>query len=198
MALRRALLLALLVLTTALAGCNAQDWYHQRGTVRVELLSLDGSNTSLDNFRSVTAAVYGVSVKQAGSVDTKEFSFGDQPPTVDLVQLGKTGQVMRLAEFKISLRAVESVTVYLDIVEAVDAAGNSMQICRPEEKVDRYPCFAVPSSGAYRYNQKQFSPPRGGSIDVGFPLEIKYGSSGRESYYYPTIDPNQIRLTPHR
>lgn len=198
MALRRALLLALLVLTPALAGCNVKDWYNQRGTVHVELVSLGGANTSLDHFRSITVVLYGVSVKQLGSVDSKEFSFGEQPPTVDLVQMAKSGAPRPLAEFTVSLRAVERVTVYLEVIEAVDAAGNSIQVCRLEDTVEKWPCFFMPSNGSFRYDAKTFSPPRGGSIDVGFPLEVKYAQRGTKSQYYLDNDPNQIRLESHR
>lgn len=198
MALRRALLLALLALTPALAGCNAKDWYNQQGTVSVELVSLGGAETSIDNFRSIRVALYGVSIKQVGAVNTKEFSFGDQPPIVDLVELAKTGETVPLAEFKFNLRAIESVTVYINILEAVDAAGNSMQICRPEDTVEKWPCFFMPSNGAFRYDQKSFSPPRGGSIEVGFPLEVLYATQGSKSQYFLAIDPDHIRLTPNR
>lgn len=182
----------------AFAGCNVKDWYNQEGWVHVDL-AVDGSrNSNLDNFRSIKAAVYGVSIRQAGVADAKHFTFGSDPLIVDLVEKGKAGESVRLAEFKTNLRATERVAVRIAVFEAIDAAGNPMQVCRLNQEVEKFPCFYQPENAALLYEAKSFSPPRGGTIDVGFPVTVQFAQQGRASEYFLFADPGKVTLDPKR
>lgn len=196
---RKALFLALLVLTPLTAGCNVKDWYNQNGTVTLELNVLGPKNTSLDNLRSVKVAIYGATVRQFSSADARHFTYPtNDPKIVDLVQKGKDGERVPIANFKISIRAVESVTVRMEVFEAIDAAGNALEICRLRDKPERFPCFFIPDNSAYQYYEKPFAPPRGGEVVVGFPLAIKYAARGRVSEYYISTPAEEIVLENRR
>lgn len=198
MGLRRALPILLVLLLPAFAGCNAKDWYNQMGTVQVDLAPQGATNTSLNEFRTIKVAIYGVTVKQYLAADAKQFSFGANPLVIDLVEKGRAGERVTLAEFKVNLRAVESVTVHLDVVEAVDAGGESLQICRLQDTVEKWPCFFMPDNNAFRYDEKSFSPPRGGEAVVAFPLAVKYATQGRKAQYYLDTPADLVEITNKR
>lgn len=191
---RKALLFALVLVMPAFAGCNVRDWYNQEGWVVIDLAMDAGRNTSADHFRSVKAAVYGVSLRQAGTTDAKHFTFGEDPLILDLVEKTKQGERVRLAEFKTNLRATERVAIRMTVFEAIDAAGNSMEVCRLDDTPEKFPCFYQPDNAALQYDEKSFSPPRGGSIVVGFPVSIQFAQQGRASEYYLYADPGKVTL----
>lgn len=195
---RKALLFALVMVMPAFAGCNVKDWYNQEGWVAIDLALEGGRNSTIDHFRSVKAAVYGVSLRQAGTTDAKHFTFGADPLIVDLVEKAKEGETVRLAEFKTNLRATERVAVRITVFEAIDAAGNSMEICRLDDTPERFPCFYQPDNAALLYEEKSFSPPRGGRITVGFPVAIQFAQQGRASEYFLYADPGKVTLDVER
>lgn len=195
MAARPAVLLAVLLLSTTLAGCNVQDWYNHMGTVNVSLAPTGVQESRIGDFQTVSVALYGVSVKQVDSINTKEFSYGDQPLVVDLAKLARDRERLPITQFKMNLRAVETITLRMEVLEAVDASGRSLEICRPGDEIERFPCFAVPDNGAYVYDDKPFSPQRGRVLNVGLPLDLQYLDSGpRNEYYFLAIDPNRLVL----
>jgi hypothetical protein len=192
MALPRAFsLLVLVALLPALAGCSFTDWYKQRGTVYIELAPEGSAGTALGDFRKLTIAVYGVSLKKVGSVEPYEFSFGESPLLVDLVERGRAGTTVPLAENVTNLRAFETVTVRIDVVEALDAGGKGVPGCHPGQPVPSRPCVSTPVNGAYRA-ERQFSPPRGGDVTFRFPLSVQFDASANE--YYIQMDPDAIQL----
>ena len=196
MAVRRALLFTLIVLLPAFAGCNFKDWYNQNGTVEIALKPLGTTNTSLGDFRVLKIAVYDVTVKQVDSLNPLSFTFSPDPAhltplPVDLVATGKAGQLVPLASFHTNLRAIASVTIHIDVVEAVDAAGRSLPGCHPGSHPK--PCVSTPGDLSYRAEEKAFSPPRGGSIVFGFPLAVRAG--GGE--YFIQYDATQASLDSH-
>jgi hypothetical protein len=193
---RKALLFALVLIMPAFAGCNVKDWYNQEGYVAIDLVVDNGRNSSIDQFQSIRAALYGVSLQQFDVADQKHFTFGDQPLVIDLVE--KKGGPVRLAEFKTNLRATERVAIRMVVFEVIDAAGNPMEVCREDDTPERFPCFYQPTNAALLYDEKQFSPPRGGEIDVGFPLSVKYATKGRAAEYFLYADPGLVTLDVHR
>lgn len=203
---RRALLLLLLVATPALAGCNVKDWYNQQGWVDVQLVPQGPRNTSLDEFQRISVAIFGVTVRQLDVVQPKTFQFQDaagapQPLLVDLVSKGKEGESIPLARFKTNMRPTSEVTIRMQVVEAIDASGQAMQVCRIGDTVRKWPCFFVPTNDAYTYDEKPFAPPRGGEVLVGFPAAVKFvrppnASPGdARSQYFIETDPALIQLT---
>jgi hypothetical protein len=190
MALPRALrVLLVLALVPALAGCNFADWYKQRGTVYVELAPQAAG--AISDFRVLKVAVYGVSLKKLGGVEPYEFAFTEAPLIVDLVQTSKAGQTIPLVENKTNLRAFESVTIRVDVAEAIDASGKSLPGCHPGQPVESRPCVSTPVNGAYRV-ERSFSPPRGGSATFYVPLGVQFTASANE--YFIQLDPNAVRI----
>ena len=190
MALPRAFRVLLLVaLVPALAGCSFQDWYKQQGTVHVALAPQTGG--SLTDFQTLKLAVFGVSLKKVGGVEPYEFGFGENPLVVDLVQTAKAGTTIPLVENKTNLRAFESVTVRVDVVEAIDASGKSIPGCHPGQPVASRPCVSTPVNGAYRV-ERSFSPPRGGEATFYFPLGVQFSQSANE--YFIQLDPTAVRI----
>lgn len=194
---RRALLFILLVLTPALAGCNVKDWYNQNGTVRIQLeFPLDGS--TINEFRMVNAAVYGVSLRQTDTADPDHFTYPEGDPlVVNLVEKAKTGESVVITEFKTNLRATDRVAVRIAVYEAVTAAGESLEICRLGQAPTKYPCFYQPDNTALQYD-KPFAPPRGGLVVVHFPVAVKYAQLQRASEYFLFADPDLVVLENHR
>lgn len=192
MALPRALrVLLVLALVPALAGCSFPDWYKQRGTVYV---SLDPQTSdALNDFQSLKIVVFGVSMKKLGGVEPYEFSFGDSPLIVDLVQTARSDEIIPLVENKTNLRAFESVTVRVDVAEALDASGRTVPGCHPGQPVASRPCVSTPVNGAYRID-RSFSPPRGGSVTFYLPLGVQFNSGANE--YFIQLDPNAARIEP--
>ena len=195
----RLLLVTLLVLTPALAGCNFQDWYNQNGTVVIELVPQGPTNTSLTDFRSLKIAVYGVSVKQLLAANPKEFSYGESPLVVDFVSTGMRGERVPLATFKQNIRPVDSVTLRLDIVEAVDAQGRSLPVCREgSTEPTTFPCFFLPDRGIFQLTEPDFGPPRGGTVVFGFPLEVRIVTVRGDDEYFLLGDPADATIQLHR
>lgn len=196
---RKAVLFAVvLLLPVALSGCNVRDWYNQEGYVAIDFVVDSGQNTTIDHFRSIKAAIYGVSLRQLDSVEEKHFTYGEQPLIVDLVEKAKEDEPIRLTEFKTNMRATSRVGVRLVVFEAIDAAGNTMEICRIDTQVEKFPCFFQPDNAFLIYDEKTFSPPRGGEITVGFPVAVKFATKGRAAEYFLYADPGQVTLDVQR
>src|SRR5581483_11883587 len=129
---RRVALLALvLVATPMLAGCNFQQWARQEGTVNVFVAPLSPAKSNANDFQRLKVGIIGVSIKQVGSIDTKEFTYGSDPKIIDLVAAGRSGEKSKVASTVIPIRAVESVTVRIEVEDAVDAAGKTIRSCHP-------------------------------------------------------------------
>lgn len=198
--LGRARLLVLLLLTASLAGCNLRDWYNQEGWVHIELKVIEGGDTSLGEFDRVTLAIYGVTVKQADALNPDSFAFEPGPLLVNLVELAEKDERPRLASFKTNLRATNSVVVRAVAIEAVTAAGESLEICRlpPAPPPEKFPCFYQPEDTAFAYNEKAFAPPRGGDVIVGFPVGVEFASRGRVTQYFIEVDPSLVDIVNDR
>lgn len=199
----------MVMIMPAFAGCDVKDWYNQSGTVRIQLEPQPAQGSHLDSFKSVKAAIYGVSLKQAGeSLNVKHFTFGKDPKIVDLVDAGKKGTVIELTEFKTSLRATERIAVQIAVFEAIDAAGASMEICRLADTPQRFPCFYVPDDDLLLFEgcpstdatcrEKSFAPPRGGMVVVHFPVAIQYAQDGPRGEYFLFADPAKVGLENRR
>lgn len=192
MALPRALRVMLVVaLVPALAGCNFSDWWNLRGTVYVELTPVGSAKSEIGDFRALKIAVYGVSLKKAGAVEPYEFSFGTDPLIIDMVGLGKSGDRVRLVENVTNLREFESVTIRIEVVDAVDASGKTLPACHPGQPVASRPCVSTPVNGAYRI-ERNFSPPRGGSATFVFPIAVQFDQPSNE--YYIQSDPTAAEV----
>lgn len=189
-------LLVIVALTPALAGCNFRDWYNQEGKVNVALYTVGPTNTSLSEFRSLQIAIYGVSVKQFLVIGAKEFKFDAQPLVVDLVEKGTKGERVMLVEgITENIRAIESITLHLDVIEAIDAQGKPLPICHENDATTTFPCFFVPSNGAFRHEGRNIPVPRGGTVTIGFPLAVSsFGNPGRIEYSL-FEDPALIEVT---
>ncbi|MFA5861412.1 MAG: hypothetical protein WDA16_06915 [Candidatus Thermoplasmatota archaeon] len=181
---RVAFLLALVALTPLLAGCNFKDWYNQEGKVNVALVAVGPTNTSLSEFSTIKIAIYGVSVKQYLVIATKEFKFDAAPLVIDLVEKGTKGErTMLVQNVQENIRAIESVTLRLDVIEAIDAQGKPMPICHENDETTAFPCFFVPANGAFRHQDRNIPVPRGGVLTIGFPLAVSsFGNPGRIEY----------------
>lgn len=186
---RRALALGLVVLAVPLAGCDFKDFYNQMGTFHIELVPQGPENSSVTDFRTLRIAVYGVSVKQQLTVQPKEFSFGDSPLVVDFLHAALNGERVRLATGQQNLRAVDNVTIRLDVLEAVDAAGHEVATCYEGEPVERFPCFYMPGNNAFRLEEPRFAPPRGGEVTFGFPLAVQAVTVEGDMEYFFVGDP---------
>ena len=181
--------MACLLAAVPLAGCNFKDFYNQNGTFHVVLVPQGPENSSLTDFRSLKVAIYGVSVRQQLNIQSKEFSFGDAPLVVDFLDKALKGERVPLATGKMSLRAVDNVTVRLDVIEAVDAQGKDVPTCYEGEPVEAFPCFYMPTNNAYRLTEPQFAPPRGGTVTFGFPLAVKSVTVEGDTEYFFVGDP---------
>lgn len=178
-------LLAALLVSTAMAGCNFRDFYDQNGTFHIHLVPQGPENSSLTDFRTLNIAVFGVTVRQVLSASPKEFSFGETPLVVNFLEAGLNGERIPLATGKQNLRAVESVTLRLDVIEATDAQGKDIPVCYEGQPVPSFPCFFMPSNNIFRLGEPQFAPPRGGSVTFGFPLAVKTAVlDGKTEYYF--------------
>ena len=181
---RAPFLLALVVLTAFMAGCDARDFYNQNGTFHIHLVPQGPENSSLTDFRTLNLAIYGVTVRQVLSANPKEFSFGETPLVVNFIEAGLAGERIPLASGKQNLRAVESVTIRLDVVEATDAQGKDIPVCYEGRPVPSFPCFFMPSNNAFTLGEPQFAPPRGGTVTFGFPLAVKTAVQDGKTEYY--------------
>lgn len=195
---RKALVFALVLVMPMFAGCNVKDWYNQEGYVSIELAVDSGKNTTIDHFKSIKAQVYGVDIKQRESSDQKHFTFGDSPLIVDLVDLAKKGESVHITEFKTNLRATEKVAIRIVVFEVFDAAGNPVEVCRLNTQPEKFPCFYQPDNAALLYDEKQFSPPRGGTVEATFPVTIQFATKGRASQYFLFADSGQVELAVRR
>jgi len=185
---RRALLMGLIIfLPVALAGCNFSLWQKQQGEVKVYVVPQGPAKTALNNFQKLKIAVLGVSLKQAGSLQTMEFSYGSDPLVVDMVDKGTHGTKVQVAQNVTGLHAFESITIRIEVTEAVDSTGRSLPNCHPNEPVTSHPCVSTPSNGAYRIDGKNFSPTRGGTVAANFPLAVLFDQPTNE--YYIQADP---------
>lgn len=193
----RVLALLLVLLTGATAGCNFQLWYDQSGRFFIELDVQGPDNSSITDFQRLKIAVYGVSVKQIQFIETKEFSFGDEPLVVDALKAGLERQRIPLVEGTMSIRAVEHVTVRLDVVEAVDSQGKSIPVCKETQETTTFPCFFLPTNNAFRIT-RSFSPPRGGDVTFGFPLSVKSVALGGDTEYLFDVPSAQARVETRR
>lgn len=180
--------LLVLVATSALAGCNVKNWYNQEGIVHVALAPVGPQESALNDFRSLKVGILGVSIKQLGTVSPKNYAFPDGPLMVDLVAAGRAGETIPLTQEKFNIRAIESVTITLQVLEAIDAAGKVLPNCHPGEPAESKPCVSTPINGAYRSAEKSFSVPRGGEVKFDFPLAVQYGD--RE--YFIQHDPSLV------
>lgn len=176
----------------ALAGCNVKDWYNQNGTVRIQLRSISGEQSLEDHFQSVKVALYGVTLRQRDAVNPENFAF-DEPKIVDVVTLAKEGEEVGITEFKTSLLPTVRVQLKVVVIEAIDAAGVSMQVCRRDDAIERFPCFYQPPGDNLDYD-KPFAPPRGGMVIVHFPVAVKYAQQGTVSEYFLFADPALVEL----
>ena len=186
---RLAVAFAVVLLLPALAGCNVKDWYNQQGNIKVFLQPQGPTNSSLTEFRTLTLAVYGVTVKQLLILDRKEFTFGEQPLLVDMVATGVKGERTLLATAHMNIRPVESVTIRVDVLEAVDAQGRTVPVCREGQPAPSFPCFFLGSDGAIIFDDRNVPIPRGGTVDFGFPLAVKTATQGGRQEYFLLSDP---------
>lgn len=171
-------------MTSLLAGCNVKDWFSQQGNITIQIDPMGAANTTLTDFRKLTVAVYGVTIKQYLMLDSKQFSYGDQPKLFDFVEKGMKGEPIPVMTDKINIRAVESVTLHLDVFEAIDAQGKNVPVCREGEPVASFPCFFMPLNGAYRHQDKQFSTVRGGSVTFNYPLGVRSVTENGQTEYF--------------
>lgn len=194
---RQAFALFVVLMMPFFAGCNVKDWYNQNGTVRIELEVLPASESRIGEFSSLRVAIYGVSLRQTDA-EPKHFGFEPDPVIVDLVQVAKDDERVPLTEFKTNLRATDRVAVRLVTLEAITAAGESLQVCRIGDSVDRFPCFYQPNNTALLFEDRPFSPPRGGEVVVGFPVGVAFAQQGRATQYYLEADPSKIVIETKR
>lgn len=195
---RTAYAFAIVLLMPAMAGCNLRDWYNQEGWVALDMFVDTGQNSTLDQFRSIKVAVHGATIRQFGSADAKHFTYGESPEIVDLVEMGKKGERLRITEFKTNLRATDVVHLQVTVFEAIDASGANMPICRLKDRDVKFPCFYQPDNPSLTFDEKPFSPPRGGTIVVGFPLTVHFATQGRAQQYFLFADPGLVDLRVER
>lgn len=194
---RQRVFLALLVLLLpAMAGCNAQDWWDVQGTLTIGVTAaepdespIEGYRQALSEFQALRVGIIGVSIKQAGELNPRHYSFQDEPLVVDLVDLEKRDAITPLVEEKVNLRAIEAVTLTIAGLEAVTASGEKIPFCFPGQRGVTKPCVSMPATGNYRHTETPFSPPRGGSVDFAMTLEVLYSPEANE--YVVFRDPDQ-------
>lgn len=189
----------LILLVPATAGCNVRDWWNMEGTVHfgVKAVSRDespvpGYRSAMGDFRELSVAVVGVSVKQVGEINPRHFSFQDEPLVVDLVDIERRGVGVPLAREKLTIRAIEQVTITMVGFRAVTAAGDELEFCHPGQQGVTKPCVSMPSNGGYRHNERNFSSERGGESEFLMAFEVLYTPEGRE--YVLFRDPAQATI----
>lgn len=182
----------LLVAVASLAGCNVRDWWNLEGTFKVEIAAVGPGESALGDFQKLTLAVYQVSLKQEGELNTHLFAFQPEPLAVDLVELHESGKGLPVAEMKKVIRPVTATTIRISVVEAIDASGRSLPACYPGEPVESRPCVSAPRNGAYTVDDHPFSPPRGGAATFRFPFAVQYSPQANE--YYIQADPALVEI----
>jgi hypothetical protein len=190
---RFALLAALVVATPVLAGCNLKDWYNQLGDVKIFLAPVGPSNSSIADFRTLQIAIYGVSVKQVLIVDPKDFTYAS-PPVTDLVAAGARGERTQIAQVKETIRPIESVTVTLDVVQALDAQGKSVPVCREGQAITGNPCFFLDAQGFIRFSDRNIPISRGNVEDFTMPLQVLSRTQGGQTEYFLNMDQSQATV----
>lgn len=196
---RSAFLMLLVVASALTAGCSVKDWFNQSGKIHVNILPLGPEGTDLLDFRSVKVALYSATVKQVLIIEPKDFSYGDSPLIFDMVEKGTKGEKIPILSETINIRAVESITLRLDVVEAIDAQGRAMPICREGETITTFPCFFVPEEGVYRHqNAQTFSTVRGGSVTFNYPLGVRSTTQGGNVEYFIYEDPAKVVIETSR
>lgn len=171
---RRALLLALVMAMPFLAGCNFNQWAKQEGTVNVYIMPQPAASSSLNDFQVLKVGVLGVSIHQAQVINPHEFAYSGDPKVVDLVANGHEGKAIKVASVSLPIRAIDSITVRIEGEEARAAAGNDITFCYPGKPNVKHPCVSTPENGGYTIESHNIAIPRGGTVDVYFPLAVKY------------------------
>ena len=178
----------------AMAGCNVQDWYNKKGDVNLVLTPLADENSLVDQFKSVKVALYGVTLRQRGAINPANFGY-DEPKIIDLVPMAREGEELTVTKFTTSLLPTVRVFLKLVVIEAIDAAGTSLMVCRPVDTPERFPCFYQPADDVFEpVDLSPFSPPRGGTVTVHIPIAVKYAQQGRVSEYFLFSDPALVEL----
>jgi hypothetical protein len=117
---------------------------------------------------------------------------------VDLAQKARDAERVPIAEFKTNLLASDRVAVRLVTLEAITATGENLEICRLGTSVERFPCFYQPNNTALLYEDRPFSPPRGGEVTLGFPVGVAFEARGRASQYFLEADPSKVIVETRR
>lgn len=183
---RRALLLALVVATPMLAGCNFSQWAKQEGTVNIFVqIQPTGNMAQLNQFQYLKIGIVGANIKQVQAINGKDFSYPTDPKVVEMVEMGRQQGSIKVASTSMPIRAIEAVTVRIDGIEAKSAAGQPIDFCYPGQKGVTKPCISTPQNGAYIIGQHNIAIPRGGTIDVYFPLILDFGDG---EYFIKTDD----------
>ena len=178
----------------AMAGCNLKDWYDQKGDVRIQLRPLGDEHSLVDQFKSVKVALYGVTLRQGRAVNPDFFGY-EEPKIIELVSMAREGEELTVTQFTTSLLPTVRVQFKAVVIEAIDAAGNSLEVCRPSDRPERFPCFYQPADDSFEpVDLKPFSPPRGGMVIVHIPMAIKYAQQGLVSEYFLFSDPALVEL----
>jgi len=187
-----------LVLALLLPGCNYITWYKQEGFVNVNLHMIGPQDTSLGDFRELQVALKGVTINQYLVLQPHFYSFGDQPKVLDLVAAGTKGQVIPLVSHtNMSVRAIESITLTMEVIKATDAAGKDVPVCHDGDQVTQFPCFFAPDNDAYRHQDRNIALQRGGTITVNFPLAVlRFNNNkvGQDPEYALIEDPTLLTV----
>lgn len=185
---RRAVALLVVAALPFLAGCNFGDWYDQMGTVKVDMSVLPANESAIGNFTLLNVVVNQVQVRQVGAASPETFRFNERE-VVDLVSLARSGGAKRLVEAKFNLRAIDEVLVFIEVTEAVDAAGKRYGGCfQGEPTSPEEPCVRVARSGSYPHDDLRnpdhlrFSPDRGGTIVITIPFGVQFGTTEPEYF----------------
>lgn len=188
------------MMSASLAGCNLKDWWELEGTATIGVTALqrdaspvEGYQPALNEFTTLKLGVVGLSVKQAGELNPRHFSYQGQPLIIDLVEASKRDGVTPLIVEKGPLRAYQNVTVTVIGIEAITASGQSLPFCFPGQKNVTKPCVSIPANGAYRHGERPFSAPRGGTVEFGMAFEVLYNAMAKE--YVIFRDPAQAVIT---
>lgn len=187
------ILAVLLVLAVSLSGCNAQDWYNQQGTVRLEMAVYGEippeltTQSRIEDFERLRVTLRGGQLRQdaaASSINSPAMS-----DILDLVALAESGERVLLLEDKVNMRGFSQAVLRLEVLDGITAAGEAIPGCERGATIEEPPCIRYDRAGTYAraLDPAEFNVPRGGTMTIVVPVGIGYTASVNEYFLFSGV-----------
>lgn len=184
----RVVLVLVLLLSVSLAGCSFRDWYDQKGTARLvaEFHADDPPedmkranpeadlSSRLEDFQKLQIIIRSSQLRQQDAANPIT-STSRESEILDVVQLAKGDGRVVLIEDKVSMRGFQEAQLKIEVVDGTTASGERLVGCMQGQPVETHPCISFAASYPRGINPLEFQVPRGGSLDVIFPLYVGFG-----------------------